>query len=195
MILISPYKHTVTRNFPSPRNSAVLIPKTFEFVHGKEVDVPDEFAKALESTHPDRYYAKEEWKVYLETELANSALLAPEVGKRLPTLDELKAKDLATLKVIADDLEVPYSQNVDGKSLATTIYNLIKIKTTVVGGDEAAKPKDDDGLELDSSIDYDSMKVQELKELLDDAGIEYKANLTKAELIVLLKEGQPSEQE
>lgn len=191
MILISPYKHTVTRNFPSPRNSAVLIPKTFEFVHGKEVEVPDEFAQALESTHPDRYYTKEEWKVYLETELANSALLAPEVGKKLPTLDELKAKDLATLKVIADDLEVPYSQNVDGKSLATTIYNLIKIKTTVVGGGEPEKPEETDEENL---IDYDSMKVSELKIMLEEAEIEYPATALKAELIELLK-GQTAEQE
>lgn len=194
MILISPYKHSVSRSFPSPKNSAVLIPRLFEFEHGKEVDVPDEFGQKLESTNPDRYYTKEEWKVYLETEIADSALLAPKEGK-LPTLDELKAKDLATLKVIADDLEIPYSQNVDGKSLATTIYNLIKIKTTVVGGGEAAKPKDDAGFEADSSIDYESMKVQDLKDLLDEAEIEYKANSTKAELIALLKEGQPSEKE
>ncbi|GEK88888.1 Rho termination factor, N-terminal domain [Alkalibacterium putridalgicola] len=66
--------------------------------------------------------------------------------------------------------------------------NDVKIKKYLAMGFKEIEIQDAQEDEKQESSDYESMKVDELKELADEKGLEYKANIKKDELIALLGE-------
>lgn len=66
--------------------------------------------------------------------------------------------------------------------------NDVKIKKYLGMGFKEIEIQDAQEDEKQESSDYESMKVDELKELADEKGLEYKATIKKDELIALLGE-------
>lgn len=121
--LISPVKHSVTRNFRIDKRTVVT--KTFVFEPGKPCDnIPDDYAKDLEATYPDKYFTPADWKK-TQGAKADFQSKASEDDK-VPTLEELKGKSLGDLKAIADGLGVQYGVSISGKTLAERIHTFLQ---------------------------------------------------------------------
>lgn len=76
-------------------------------------------------------------------------------------------------------------------------YALLRGK--LIPRDEVLKQRlgldDNDDLNSEKSVSFEEMSTKQLKALLDEKGIEYKVNATKAELIELLDSQEYSELE
>lgn len=175
MKLISPIAHTVHRKFPDPRNPKVFELKVFVFEPGKAVEVPDEYANALEATAPEKYYTEKEWKGYLVAQGLKQEELAEAEGAEIPTLEELKAKDGATLKALADELGIFYAQDSPPKTIALAIFNFLNVRKAIEDIEEGEGSLGD-------------LTVGDLKKKLDELGVGYTANAKKADLVALLEE-------
>ena len=117
--LFSPVKHSITRNFR--KDIRTIITKTFVFEPGKPCnDIPEDYAKDLEATYPDKYFTPADWKKRQGQEEETNE------DDDVPSLEALKAKNVDELKGIADNLGIQYALNISGKTLAERIDTFLK---------------------------------------------------------------------
>lgn len=133
----------------------------FEFKVGIPLEVPDEFANNLHSTYPERYYTEEEWKSY---EKAQDKKLKTIEEEDIPTLEQLKDEEFGDLKAYANELGLPFSSNVEKKTLATSIYYFLKANAEVAE-DEAPGDTELDLLEAEG--------IESLRAKANELGITY----------------------
>lgn len=110
--LISPIKHSVSKNFRKDIRTVKF--KKFDFEPGQPCEIDEtEFADSLHATYPDKYFTPEEWN-------EKNGIVTEE--DELPSLEELEGKDIHELKKIADASGIKYALNISAKTLAARIH-------------------------------------------------------------------------
>ena len=112
--LISPIKHSVSKNFRKDIRTVKF--KKFDFEPGQPCEIDEtEFADSLHATYPDKYFTPEEWN-------EKNGIIPETDENELPSLEELEGKDIHELKKIADLSGIKYAQNISAKTLAARIH-------------------------------------------------------------------------
>jgi len=132
--LISAIDISLSKKFK--KNGSTDDLKVFNFIAGKQLkDIPDEYAKALVATYPERFFTSEDWKdrkgilVEKKKEVNKIAKGSEEDEKEPPTLEELKATDFGELKAIADNLSIRYGRTISRNTLALRVFEFIESTT------------------------------------------------------------------